>query len=84
MTAQPQSRVNLERTRQEYERFRASAAGGRERSTITVRATARILEDVHLEGVVRGHRLESDEPPERGGTNRGPAPLSYFVIGAAF
>ena len=43
-------------------------------STITIRATARILENVHLEGTVRGHRFESDEPPERGGTNQGPAP----------
>ena len=70
--------------RAEFHTWRAAAAGGRERSTITIRATARILENVHLEGTVRGHRFESDEPPERGGTNQGPAPLTYFVMGAAF
>jgi uncharacterized OsmC-like protein len=49
-----------------------------------VRAVANILEDVHLEGNARGFRFESDEPEQRGGTNLGPAPLSFFVIGAAF
>lgn len=84
MTAEPRSRVNLQHMRAEFDAWRAAARGGRDRSTITIRATARILEDVHLEGTVRGHRFESDEPPERGGTNRGPAPLTYFVMGAAF
>jgi len=84
MSDEPRSRVNLERMRAEFHTWRAAAAGGRERSTITIRATARILENVHLEGTVRGHRFESDEPPERGGTNQGPAPLTYFVMGAAF
>ena len=37
-----------------------------------------------LEGRARGFRFESDEPEERGGTNLGPAPLSFFLIGAAF
>ena len=47
---------------------------------------------VRLEGVHEGdvkHRIKtegfeffSDEPPERGGTNSGPGPLSYFMGGA--
>jgi hypothetical protein len=84
MSEQPKSRVNLELMRAEYERFRAAAATRPERGKISFRAAARILEDVHLEGTVRGHRLEADEPPERGGQNRAPAPLSYFLMGAAF
>ena len=77
-------RVNLEHTRAEYEKFRTAVATRPEKGRITIRAVARILEDVHLEGRIRGHRLECDEPPERGGTGHGPAPLDYFVMGAAF
>lgn len=84
MTPEPRSRVALDHMRAEFDKWRAAASGGPDRSTITIRATARILENVHLEGTVRGHRFESDEPAERGGTNRGPAPLTYFVMGAAF
>lgn len=84
MAEYPPSRVNLELMRAEYEKFRAAAATRPEGGRITIRAVARILENVHLEGRIRGHRLECDEPPERGGGGQGPAPLDYFVIGAAF
>jgi hypothetical protein len=78
------SRVDLEKMRGEYEKFRDSAARGPTKGKITFRAVANIVENVHLEGTVRGFHLESDEPGERGGTNLAPAPLSYFLIGAAF
>ncbi len=84
MTDEIKSRVNLEQMRLEYEKFRSSVASRPAGTKISFRAVARILEDVHLEGRVRGHRVECDEPPERGGKNRGPAPLDYFLIGAAF
>jgi len=78
------SRVNLEKTRLEYEKFRETVQTAPNRGKITFRAVANIIENVHLEGTVRGFRLESDEPEERGGTNLAPAPLSYFLMGAAF
>ena len=84
MADQPKSRVDLEKTRAEYEKFRELTRTRPEKGKTTIRAVARILENVHLEGTVRGFRLEADEPPERGGKNAGPAPLSYFMIGAAF
>jgi hypothetical protein len=84
MAEHPLSRVNLDHMRAEYDKFRAAAATRPEKGKITFRAVARILEDVHLEGRVRGHRLECDEPPERGGGGHGPAPLDYFMAGAAF
>lgn len=84
MADPPKSRVNLERTRAEYEKWREVTKTRPEKGRTTIRAVARIVEDVHLEGTVRGFRLESDEPPERGGKNAGPAPLSYFLMGAAF
>ncbi len=84
MTDHLTSRVNLERMSAEYEKWRGSTAGRPEGGRVTIRAVANIIKDVHLEGTVRGHRFESDEPPERGGEGRAPAPLSYFVMGAAF
>ncbi len=78
------NRVDLERMRAECEKWRASTANHPERGRVTIRAVANIIKDVHLEGTVRGSRFESDEPPERGGAGLAPAPLSYFVIGAAF
>jgi hypothetical protein len=84
MTDEIKSRVNLEQMRLEYEKFRSSVASRPAGKKISFRAVARILEDVHLEGRVRGHRVECDEPPERGGKGRGPAPLDYFLVGAAF
>ncbi len=84
MSEQPRSRVDLEAMRDEYQKFRTTMAARPEGSKISFRAVARILEGVHLEGTVRGRRLECDEPPERGGKGRGPAPLDYFLVGAAF
>ena len=84
MDNQPKSRVNLKHMRAEYEKFRLSTATRPERGKISFRAVARIIEGVHLEGRVRGRTLECDEPPERGGKGRGPAPLDYLLVGAAF
>ena len=84
MAEQSKSRVDLEKMRIEYERFRDGTKRGVNKGKITFRAVANIIENVHLEGTVRGSRLESDEPEDRGGSNRAPAPLSYFLIGAAF
>jgi hypothetical protein len=78
------SRVDLDKMRVEHEKFRESARTGANRGQITIRAVANIVENVHLEGMARGFRFESDEPAERGGTNLGPAPLSFFLMGAAF
>ena len=78
------SRVDLDKMRAEYEKFRENAKTGPNRGQITVRAVTNIVENVHLEGSARGFRLESDEPEQRGGTSLGPAPLSFFLMGAAF
>lgn len=84
MASRSKSRVDLGKMRLEYDKFRSSVDSGTNRGKITFRAVANIVENVHLEGTVRGFHLESDEPEERGGTNLAPAPLSYFLMGAAF
>ncbi len=78
------SRVDLDKMRVEYEKLRERTRTGANRGQITIRAVANIVENLHLEGTVRGFRFESDEPEERGGANLGPAPLSFFLMGAAF
>ncbi len=84
MEDRPKSRVDLEAMREEYEKFRERARTGSDKGKISFRAVASIVENVHLEGTVRGARFVADEPEERGGTNQGPAPLSHFLMGAAF
>ena len=84
MASLSKSRVDLEKMRLDYEKFRSNVTTGANRGKITFRAVANIVENVHLEGSVRGSRFESDEPEERGGSNLAPAPLSYFLMGAAF
>jgi uncharacterized membrane protein YgcG len=42
---------------------------------VVTRATARILQDVHLEGRMGRFVVEADEPLARGGTERGPSSL---------
>ena len=78
-------RVDLAKQMQEILRLRAvmSAALPDERRT-TTRATARILDDVHLEGRLGRFVVESDEPVSRGGTEQGPSPLQYLMVGVAF
>jgi len=84
MASKPKSKVDLDKMRVEYDKFRARIGTGPNHGQITFRAVANIIENVHLEGTVRGSRVECDEPEERGGTGKAPAPLSYFLIGAAF
>ncbi len=78
-------RVNLRKQMEEIERLRRElrATPVQERR-ITTRAVARILQDVHLEGRMGKFVVESDEPLARGGTELGPTPLQYFMMGTAF
>jgi hypothetical protein len=85
MPEQHHDRVDLSKQLHEIERLRAELAAKPrdERRTIT-RATARILEDVHLEGRMGRFVVEADEPLARGGTEQGPTPLQYLMVGTAF
>jgi len=79
------SRVNLRKQMDEITRLRRemSAKIPDQRRT-TTRAVARILDDVHLEGRMGRFVVESDEPLARGGTDKGPSPLQYVMMGTAF
>ncbi len=84
MTDEPKNRINMEKGRQVYEQTRARFASNPALGKTTIRAVAKLLEDMHIEGRVGKFHLESDEPAARGGTELGPTPLQYFVAGAAF
>jgi len=79
------SRVDLGKQMREIERLRTemSAKAAADRTT-TTRAVARIVEDVHLEGRMGKFTVEADEPLARGGTEKGPSPLQYLMVGTAF
>ena len=79
------SRVNLDKQMAEIVRLRQEMrAKPPEQRKTTTRAVARILDDVHLEGRMGKFVVESDEPLARGGTERGPSPLQYLMMGTAF
>ncbi len=84
MTDAPKNRVNMEKGRQVYEQTRARFASNPALGKTTIRAVAKLLADIHIEGRVGKFHLESDEPALHGGTDLGPTPLQYFVAGAAF
>jgi hypothetical protein len=79
------SRVDLDKQRREIERLRAEmSAKSPEQRTVTTRAVARIIEDVHLEGRMGKFVVEADEPLVRGGTEKGASPLQFVMMGTAF
>ena len=79
------SRVNLPKQMDEITRLRREMSTKTpEQRRTTTRAVARILEDVHMEGQMGKFVVESDEPLARGGTEKGPSPLQYVMMGTAF
>ena len=81
----PKSRVDLDKQMHEIVRLRKEmSAKSPEQRRTTTRAVARILDDVHLEGRMGKFVVESDEPLARGGTELGPSPLQYLMMGTAF
>ena len=73
--------VDPERMRAAYRLTREEAEV---RPVITQLAVAHIDRDLHMVGRVGTFTLESDEPPEGGGTGSAPRPLQYLLAGAAF
>jgi hypothetical protein len=77
--------VDLDKQMHEIERLRAEmSAKPPEQRTVTTRAVAKIVEDVHLEGRMGKFTVEADEPLARGGTEKGASPLQYLMMGTAF
>ena len=78
-------RVDLDKQMGEIERLRSEmSAKTHDQRTVTTRAVAKIIEDVHLEGRMGKFRVEADEPFVRGGTEKGASPLQFLMMGTAF
>jgi uncharacterized OsmC-like protein len=77
-------RVDLDHMRAAYEREREDLAErvAAERVRV-IRAQASIDHDTRMVGRVGRFRLESDEPPERGGGGTAPTPLQYLMFAVA-
>jgi hypothetical protein len=85
MSGMGEGRVDLDKQMREILRLRQEMASKPyAQRTTTTRAVARILQDVHLEGRMGKFVVESDEPIARGGTEQGPSPLQYLMVGTAF
>jgi hypothetical protein len=83
--SEQRGRVHLDKQMREIERLRTElGALPANQPTVTTRAVARIIEDVHLEGRMGKFTVQSDEPLVRGGTDLGPSPLQYLMAGVAF
>jgi hypothetical protein len=78
-------RVDLDKQMHEIQRLRAEmSAKAPEERTVTTRAVAKIIENVHLEGRMGKFTVEADEPLARGGTEKGASPLQFLMMGTAF
>ena len=85
MDGSSRGRVDLAKQMREIERLRSEMrAKTADERTVTTRAVARIIEDVHLEGRMGKFTVESDEPFARGGTDKGASPLQFLMMGTAF
>lgn len=85
MAGSRRGRVDLDKQMREIERLRSEMGPKTpDQRTVTTRAVARIIEDVHLEGRMGKFTVEADEPFARGGTEKGASPLQFVMMGTAF
>ncbi len=77
-------RVDLERMGKVYEESRKRYLANSGSSTVTLRATAKLVKNAYLEGRIGKYRFTCDEPTARGGEDAAASPLEYFLAGAAF
>jgi hypothetical protein len=83
--AEQRGRVDLEKQRREIARLQEELGVlPTNQPTVTTGAVARIVQDVHLEGRMGKFTVHSDEPLARGGTEQGPSPLQFLMVGVAF
>ena len=77
-------RVDLERMGKAYEDSKERYLANPGSSTVTLRATAKLVKNAYLEGRIGKYHFACDEPVARGGEDAAASPLEYFLAGAAF
>ena len=86
MSTQPsKGRLDLDRLREWHRGGQAAArAAGPKTPVFTSRVKVKLLENQLKEGRLGKYTVLSDETVDRGGSDKGPPPLQYFLAGAAF
>ncbi len=79
-----EGRVDLANSKRAYDEARARYIAKPGSSTVTLRATARLVQNALLEGRIGRYHFTCDEPPGRGGEDQAASPLEYFLIGTVF
>lgn len=77
-------RVDLKRMSKVYDESKARYLASPGSSTVTLRATAKLVKNALLEGRIGKYHFSCDEPQTRGGEDAAASPLEYFLAGAAF
>ena len=81
---EPGGRVDLERMGKAYDEGKARYLANPGSSTVTLRATAKLVKNALMEGRIGKYHFTCDEPQGRGGEDAAASPLEYFLAGAAF
>jgi hypothetical protein len=84
MAKDNKGRIDFNKVGQAYEKMRQQLIQDPSLAKATLRASAKLLENLKMEGRIGGFKFECDEPPVRGGDDTAPSPLHFFLIGAAF
>ncbi len=79
-----EGRVDLANSKRAYDEARARYLAKPGSSTVTLRATARLVQNAFLEGRIGRYHFTCDEPPARGGEDKAASPLEYFLMGTVF
>ena len=77
-------RIDFIKVGQAYENMRQKIQQDPSLGKATFRASAKLVENLKMEGRMGNFKFMCDEPPERGGDETAPTPLHFFLIGAAF
>ena len=68
-----------------FERRREAFLSAPETAVTTHEARIRLIQDHYKEAQVPGgYTIACDEPPQQGGSGKGPAPLQYLVASVGF
>jgi hypothetical protein len=72
--------IDYQHHKEIFEKRRQAFVKDPEKAVTTHQAKIHLIRDQHKEArVPGGYTIACDEPVERGGTGKGPAPLQYFV-----
>ncbi len=77
--------INYEHHKEIFEKRRKAYLKNPEKAVTVHQAKIRLIQDQFKQAQVQGgYTISCDEPVERGGAGKGPAPLQFFVASVGF